>query len=81
MKRRSRRSSTEMSWRRPAKGLSEGYLAKINRDFAIIDALPKAMRELVHEHGAKTVVSLAMQGHSADQIEHHLSGGFDDLFD
>ncbi len=57
-------------------------LARINRDFAIIDALPKAVRELVHEHGAKKVVTLAAKGWSADQIARNFDeqDAFDDLF-
>lgn len=47
---------------------SAEYLAKVLNDFRIIDNLPKPVRLLVHDHGAKQVVTLFRKGWEADEI-------------
>lgn len=54
----------------------------VRRDMAIIDGLPKAVRELVHEYGAKKVLQLHARGLSPDEIKQHFrdEAVFSDLF-
>ncbi len=59
--------------------VSPEYLAKVRRDFIILDALPASVRALVHEHGAKKVVTLHMRGFSAERIAQHFEDS--EIFD
>lgn len=52
-------------------GPSRDYLTKIQRDFRLLDGLPRNVRALVHEYGAKRVVDLHNRGLGAAAIKQH----------
>ncbi len=60
----------------------DAYKLRQERNFAILDALPRSIRALVHEHGAKKVVTLWQRGLNADAIADHFEeeAVFNDCF-
>lgn len=51
---------------------SADYIARVQRDFTVLDSLPRDVRLLVHEYGARRVVDLYQRGHTARQIRNYL---------
>lgn len=49
-------------------GPSADYINRIRRDFRVLDALPRPVRLLVHEFGAKRVVAAYQRGLDASRI-------------